>query len=122
MGTTTAYRYVTEPGELLAALAPQPGRRSANRVGKGVFDPGRHPPADRPFNSGQHKKHGMDVQAIADPSAGCCGPHQPCPAPPTTSARRVNTASSAPLPQPFPLPLAHYRERRSARGGQWVYE
>ncbi|MDI1452949.1 transposase family protein [Streptomyces sp. ATE26] len=73
VGTTTAYRYVTEAVELLAALAPglADAVRTASIKAYVILD-GTLPPidsiaADRPFYSGRHKKHGMKVQVIADP-------------------------------------------------------
>lgn len=78
IGTTTVFRYIHEAIEALAAL--EPGLRAAvevaarkafvildgtllrmNRVGMGS---GR----DRPYYSGKHKAHGMNVQVIADPA------------------------------------------------------
>lgn len=78
IGTTTVFRYVTEAIELLAALAPTLQQAMAviaakayvildgtllrmDRVGMGS---GR----DRPYYSGKHKAHGMNVQVIADPA------------------------------------------------------
>ncbi|MBB4788665.1 hypothetical protein BJY27_009712 [Streptomyces rapamycinicus] len=73
VGTTTAYRYVTEAVELLAALAPS--LADAVRIASakayllldGTLLPIDRIAADRPFYSGKHKKHGMNVQVIADP-------------------------------------------------------
>lgn len=73
VGTTTAYRYVTEAVELLAALAPtlaEAGRAAsmtAYLILDGTLLPIDRIAADRPFHSGKHKKHGMNVQIIADP-------------------------------------------------------
>lgn len=78
IGTTTAFRYIHEAMEVLAALAPSlheaitVATRKAfvildgtllriDRVGMGS---GR----DRPFYSGKHKAHGMNVQVLADPN------------------------------------------------------
>jgi hypothetical protein len=78
VGTTTVFRYVREAIEVLAALAPSLREAVAvaarkafvildgtllpiNRVGMGS---GR----DRPYYSGKHKCHGMNVQVIADPA------------------------------------------------------
>ncbi|CUM35635.1 IS5/IS1182 family transposase [Streptomyces gardneri] len=73
VGTTTAYRYVAEAVELLAALAP--GLADAVWVASvkafvildGTLLPIDRIAADRPFFSGKHKRHGMNVQVIADP-------------------------------------------------------
>ncbi len=40
--------------------------------------------ADTPYYSGKHRRHGMNVQVLTDPSAVCCGPRPACPGPPTT--------------------------------------
>ncbi len=73
VGTTTAYRYVTEAVQLLAALTPSltDAVRTASVKAFVILD-GTVPPidrtaADRPFHSGKHKKHGMNVQVITDP-------------------------------------------------------
>ena len=77
IGTTTAFRYIREALEILAALAPSlhdaitAATRKAfvildgtllriDRVGMGS---GR----DRPFYSGKHKAHGVNVQVLSDP-------------------------------------------------------
>ncbi|PWI14476.1 IS5 family transposase [Streptomyces sp. Act143] len=73
VGTATAYRYVTEAVELLAALVP--GLADAVRTASvkaylildGTLLPIDRIAADRPFYSGKHKKHGMNVQVIAAP-------------------------------------------------------
>ncbi|MER7196012.1 IS5 family transposase [Streptomyces flaveolus] len=73
IGTTTAYRYVTEAVNLLAALAPTLAEavRAASTKAYVILDGTLLPidriAADRPFYSGKHKKHGMNVQVIADP-------------------------------------------------------
>lgn len=73
IGTTTVYRYVTEAVELLAALAPTlaEAMRAASMTAYLILDGTLLPidriAADRPFYSGKHKKHGMNVQVIADP-------------------------------------------------------
>ncbi|MER5832778.1 IS5 family transposase [Streptomyces sp. NPDC002130] len=72
IGTTTAYRYITEAVNLLAALAPTltEAIRAASKayvILDGTLLPIDRIAADRPFYSGKHKKHGMNVQVIADP-------------------------------------------------------
>jgi hypothetical protein len=73
VGTTTAYRYVTEAVELLATLAPsladavRTASVKAYLILDGTLLPIDRIAADRPFYSGKHKKHGMNVQVIADP-------------------------------------------------------
>lgn len=74
VGTTTAYRYVTEAVEVLAPLAPTLAEtvRAASMKAFVLLDGTLLPidriAADRPFYSGKHKKRGMNVQVIADPS------------------------------------------------------
>ncbi len=73
METTTAYRHVTETIELLATLAPcladavRAASAKAYLILDGTLLPIDRIAADRPFHSGKHKKHGMNVQVIADP-------------------------------------------------------
>lgn len=72
---TTAWRYVEEAVELLAARAPK--LRAALAAARtdghpylvldGVLIPIDRLAADRPFYSGKHKKHGMNLQVIATP-------------------------------------------------------
>jgi Helix-turn-helix of DDE superfamily endonuclease len=71
VGTTTAWRYVEETTALLAARAPKLRQaiREAKRAGwayvvlDGTLIPIDRVAADRPFYSGKHKKHGMNLQA-----------------------------------------------------------
>src|SRR5215471_896462 len=75
VGTTTASRYVNETVELLAARAPKLHKavRDAVRAGyayvvlDGTLIPVDRVAADRPFYSGKHQKHGMNLQVIASP-------------------------------------------------------
>ncbi|WP_026005100.1 IS5 family transposase [Streptomyces sp. AA1529] len=73
VGTTTAYRYIAEAVEVLAALAPtlaeamQAASAKAFVILDGTLLPTDRIAADRPFYSGKHKKHGMNVQVITDP-------------------------------------------------------
>jgi DDE superfamily endonuclease/Helix-turn-helix of DDE superfamily endonuclease len=75
VGTATAWRYVDEVTALLAARAPKLRKaiRDAKKAGHAyvVLD-GTLIPVDRvargkPFYSGKHKKHGMNLQVIASP-------------------------------------------------------
>jgi hypothetical protein len=91
VGTATAWRYVTETGALLAARSPKLGQalRDAAKAGHaylvldGTVIPIDRVAADRPFYSGKHRKHGMNLQVIASPdgdivvgirAAARCGP------------------------------------------------
>ena len=75
VGTATAWRYVTETVALLAARSPKLRRalRDASKAGHaylvidGTLIPIDRVAADRPFYSGKHKKHGMNLQVIASP-------------------------------------------------------
>jgi DDE superfamily endonuclease/Helix-turn-helix of DDE superfamily endonuclease len=76
IGTTTAWRYAQETVALLAARAPKLRQavRDAKKAGyayvivDGTLIPIDRVAADRPFYSGKHKKHGMNLQVIASPS------------------------------------------------------
>ena len=74
VGITTAYRYITEAVEVLAALAPtlaeamKTASTKAFVILDGTLLPIDRIAADRPFYSGKHKKHGMNVQVITDPT------------------------------------------------------
>ena len=75
VGTTTAWRYVNETVALLAARAPtlRTAVRDATKAGwayvvlDGTLIPIDRVAADRPFYSGKHKRHGMNLQVIASP-------------------------------------------------------
>jgi hypothetical protein len=70
---TTAWRYVNETVALLAARAPKLRKavRDAKKTGHayvvldGTLIPIDRIAADRPFYSGKHRKHGMNLQVIA---------------------------------------------------------
>ncbi len=76
VGTATAWRYVEETTALLAGRAPKLRKavRDAKRAGHayviidGTLIPVDRVAADRPFYSGKHKKHGMNLQVIASPA------------------------------------------------------
>ena len=75
VGTSTAWRYVNETVALLAARAPKlrTAVRDAKKAGcayvvlDGTLIPVDRVAADRPFYSGKHRKHGMNLQVIASP-------------------------------------------------------
>jgi hypothetical protein len=75
VGTATAWRYVTETVGLLAARSPtlHTALRGANQEGHayvvidGTLIPIDRVAADRPFYSGKHHRHGMNLQVIASP-------------------------------------------------------
>ena len=75
VGTATAWRYVTETVALLAARSPKLRQALAQAqeavhaylVIDGTLIPIDRVVADRPFYSGKHRKHGMNLQVIATP-------------------------------------------------------
>src|SRR5512140_1890374 len=75
IGTATAWRYVTETVGLLAARSPKLRRALANAkktghayvVIDGTLIPIDRVTADRPFYSGKHRRHGMNLRVIASP-------------------------------------------------------
>ena len=75
VGTSTAWRYVNETVALLAVRAPKLRQavRDATKTGHayavldGTLIPIDRVAADRPFYSGKHRKHGMNLQVIASP-------------------------------------------------------
>jgi DDE superfamily endonuclease/Helix-turn-helix of DDE superfamily endonuclease len=75
VGTATAWRYVNETVALLAARAPKLRRAldDAKDAGyayvviDGTLIPIDRVAADRPFYSGKHKRHGMNLQVIVGP-------------------------------------------------------
>ncbi|MGC0407541.1 hypothetical protein RKD31_000784 [Streptomyces sp. SAI-163] len=74
IGTTTAYRYITEAVDLLVSLAPTlaEAARTASTKAFTLLDGALLPidriAADRSFSSGKHKRRGMNAQVLADPS------------------------------------------------------
>ena len=76
VGTTTAWRYVSETTALLAARAPKlrTAIRDAVKAGyayvvvDGTLIPVDRVAADRPSCSGKHKRHRMNLQVIAGPA------------------------------------------------------
>jgi len=75
ISTATAWRYVTETVALLAARAPKLRQALAKAkdaeyaylIIDGTLIPIDRVAADRPFYSGKHRKHGMNLQVIASP-------------------------------------------------------
>ncbi|NYV73517.1 transposase [Streptomyces sp. UH6] len=74
IGIATAYRYIREAVDLLAALAPTPEqametvRKKAYVILDGTVLPIDRIAADRPYYSGKKKHHEMNVQVLADPA------------------------------------------------------
>ena len=75
IGTATAWRYVGETVALLAARSPRLRRAltqakdagHAYVVIDGTLIPIDRVAADRPFYSGKHRRHGMNLQVISAP-------------------------------------------------------
>ena len=78
IGTATAWRYATETVALLATRSPKlrNALREAKKAGHayvvidGTLIPIDRVAADRPFYSGKHRRHGMNLQVIASPDGG----------------------------------------------------
>ena len=76
VSTATAWRYVNETVALLAARAPKlrQALQDAKDAGyayvviDGTLIPVDRLAADRPFYSGKHRRHGMNLQVIASPA------------------------------------------------------
>jgi hypothetical protein len=78
IGTTTVFRYLREALDVLAALAPSLQQAMLVASGKafviidGTLLPidrvGMASGRDRPYYSGKHKQHGVNVQVLADPA------------------------------------------------------
>ncbi len=72
IGTSTVYRYIREAIDLLAATAPTLDRvvHQASRllylILDGTLIPIDRIAADRPYYSGKHKRHGVNIQVLAD--------------------------------------------------------
>ncbi|MFD7283515.1 transposase family protein [Streptomyces sp. NPDC059862] len=73
VGIATVYRYVREAVEVLAALAPtladavRKAHTKAFVILDGTLLSIDRIAADRPYYSGKHKRHGMNIQVISDP-------------------------------------------------------
>ncbi|MEU7000685.1 transposase family protein [Nonomuraea sp. NPDC046570] len=75
IGVATAWRYIREAIALLAHRSPRLDQalRAAKRAGypylvlDGTLIPIDRVAADRPFCSGKHKQHGMNIQVLATP-------------------------------------------------------
>jgi hypothetical protein len=78
IGTTTVYRYLREGIDVLAAMAPTLEQAIAVAARKAfvtldgtllrIDRVGMTAGRDRPYYSGKHKAHGVNVQVIADPA------------------------------------------------------
>ena|SRR5437588_2394265 len=74
IGTSTAWRYVREVVDLLAGLAPELHQalpriaRLAYAILDGTLVPVDRIADERPYYSGKHRRHGVNVQVLADPA------------------------------------------------------
>jgi hypothetical protein len=106
VGTTTAYRYVTEAVDLLAALAPtladvvRAASMKAYLLLGGTLLPIDRIAADRPFYCGKHKRHGMNVQVLAKPFGRLSWVSPTLPGAVHDVRAAANTALSTPLLRP----------------------
>ncbi|WP_405922568.1 transposase family protein [Streptomyces sp. NBC_00035] len=73
IGVATVYRYIREAVEVLASLAPtlaevmHIARTKSFVILDGTLLPIDRIAADTPYYSGEHKRHGMNVQVLTDP-------------------------------------------------------
>ncbi|MEV5441090.1 transposase family protein [Streptomyces sp. NPDC052644] len=73
IGIATAYRYIREAVDVLAALAPtlaealRIARTKAFVILDGTLLPIDRIAADTSYYSGKHKRHGMNIQVLTDP-------------------------------------------------------
>jgi hypothetical protein len=90
IGTSTAWRYVSETVGLLAARSSSRALATAKDAGHayvvidGTLIPIDRVAAERPFYSGKHRRHGMNLQVIASRTGRSCGCPGRCPVPCTT--------------------------------------
>jgi len=76
VGIATVYRYIREAVDLLAARAPDlqhvmaAGARFWYLILDGTLIRIDRVAQDRPYYSGKHKRHGVNVQVLADPRGG----------------------------------------------------
>ena len=104
VSTATAWRYVNETVALLSARAPKLRAAKRARLAFVILDGALIPidrvAADRPFYSGKHKRHGMNLQVIATPAVTSCGCPARCAVPLMTCGPRGSGESSAHWPPP----------------------
>jgi hypothetical protein len=110
IGTSTAYRYIREALDLLAAMAPtltqviEVASRNAFVILDGtplrIDRVGMASGHDRAFYSGKHKAHGLNVPVIADPIGRLVWISPPLPGArhDMGAARRSAMAQAPPLP------------------------
>lgn len=106
IGTTTAYRYVAEAVDVLAAFAPtlaetmETASIKAFVILDGTLLPVDRIAADRPFYFGKHKKHGVNVQVISDPAGRLLWASPALPGAVHDIKAARSTASSTPWKKP----------------------
>jgi hypothetical protein len=123
IGRTTAWRYVDETVDLLAARAPKlrAAVRNAKKAGHayvildGTLIPIDRVARDKPFYSGKHKKHGMNLQVIASPRGDVLWVPARCPARSTIKRPSGSGASSTSWRKPAWSP-SRTRATRAAPG------
>ena len=120
VGTTTAWRYVNETVDLLAARAPKlrTAVRDAVKAGyanvvvDGTLIPVDRVAADRPFYSGKHKRQGMNLQVIARPTRSCGHPASGR-TPSSSAGGSCGSCAAAPgAPDSSPRPSTYCRSAR----------
>ncbi|GAA4030971.1 hypothetical protein GCM10022232_91110 [Streptomyces plumbiresistens] len=95
----TAHAYAAAVVDLLADRAPGLLRALREADPDYVLLDGTLAECDRVGDSRadyshKHRRHGVNVQVVTDPSASCCGSRPHCPAVPTTSPQPAPTGSS----------------------------
>jgi Helix-turn-helix of DDE superfamily endonuclease/DDE superfamily endonuclease len=106
IGTATAWRYVTETVALLAARSPKLGQAltDAKQAGHayvvidGTLIPIDRVAADRPFYSGKHRRHGMNLQVISAPDGEILWVSGPLPASSCWRTRAISAPVSTCTP------------------------
>ena len=96
IGTTTVFRYIREALDVLATLAPSLPEALTTAQAKAfvILDGtllaidrvGMAGGRDRPYYSGKHKRHCVNVQVLADPAGRLIWPPRRYPVPATTWA------------------------------------
>jgi hypothetical protein len=122
VGTTTAYRYLREALNVLASLAPsldqamQVAAVRAYVILDGTLlridRAAMASRADRPYYSGKHKSHGVDVQVIADPVGRLIRASPALPGAASAQACGHRTGAAAMTAAPGSSPAANCRTDR----------
>ena len=124
VGTATAWRYVNETVALLAAHASKLRTAvwDAKKAGHayvvvdGTLIPIDRVAADRPFYSGKHKRHGMNLQVIASPGGDVLW--LPCALPGSVHDKKAECAWRPRAWSPWPIRATREARGRRSRTGE----